>query len=529
MSEKRSFETIAKDVSMAQAGDAGAMERILADVQDMVYYNCLRMLRDEQRAQDAAQEVLIAVYTKLGKLSDPTAYVGWVKRITANLCKNRLSKANREFLLAENEEGEDPFAAFEDTDEQRVPDKALDNDETRRMINDIVDELPDEQRMCVMLYYYDEMKTREIAQALNVSEGTIKSRLNYARKTIRERVKVFEKQGVKLYGLSPIPFLTYFLSEAAAGVSAPLAAGEIAAAATATVSVTAATAATAAAGTVAPTATASAATGLGAFLTTMTGKAVAAAVALALIGGAGAGVVKIIQNNETEETVAVMETHTRAPARRSSAAPTEQATDEPQAAAPDATEDPTPEPTATATPAPTPTATPRPTPTAAPTPTATPAPVWSDWSTEQPPADALEVETKEQWRNKTVQTWEVYRNSDSDARAAVLEEKARLGADYYKITSGPSTWLDSYEHYGSYDERPGIGGTVGTDQLGRYYEYECYYDEETGRWEVYKAIYIWHISAVFYTYIDADWVDSGYRNPDSSLVDTRTLYRYRIQ
>ena len=128
MSEKRSFETIAKDVSMAQAGDAGAMERILADVQDMVYYNCLRMLRDEQGAQDAAQEVLIAVYTKLGKLSDPTAYVGWVKRITANLCKNRLSKANREFLLAENEEGEDPFAVFEDTDEQRVPDKALDND-----------------------------------------------------------------------------------------------------------------------------------------------------------------------------------------------------------------------------------------------------------------------------------------------------------------------------------------------------------------------------------------------------------------
>ena len=76
---------------------------------------------------------------------------------------------------------------------------------------------------------------------------------------------------------------------------------------------------------------------------------------------------------------------------------------------------------------------------------------------------------------------------------------------------------------------PSSSGTVGTDQLGRYYEYECYYDEETGYWEVYKAIYIWHISAVFYTCIDADWVDSGYRNPDSCLVDTRTLYRYRIQ
>lgn len=69
----------------------------------MVYYNCLKMLRDEQAAQDATQDILITVYQKVGTLSEPQSYIGWVKRITANHCKNRLSKANKEFLLPENE------------------------------------------------------------------------------------------------------------------------------------------------------------------------------------------------------------------------------------------------------------------------------------------------------------------------------------------------------------------------------------------------------------------------------------------
>ena len=151
--------TLAADVKLAQNNDPDAMDRILAAVQDMVYYNCLRMLRDDSSAQDVAQDVLITIYSRIGTLSDPLSCLGWVKRIIANRCKDRLSKVNREFLLSETEDGEDPFAFFEDLDEQRVPDKAVDKAETRRMINELIDHLPDEQRVCVMLYYYDEMKT----------------------------------------------------------------------------------------------------------------------------------------------------------------------------------------------------------------------------------------------------------------------------------------------------------------------------------------------------------------------------------
>ena len=293
MKQQRSFDSVAKDVRLAQRGDAPAMERILADVQDMVYYNCLRMLRKEQSAQDAAQDVLITVYRKIGTLSDPTAYFGWVKRITANHCKNLLCKVNREFLLSETEDGEDPFASFTDTDEQRIPDKALDNAESRRMVNEIVDALPDEQRMCVMLYYYDEMKTHEIADALSVSEGTVKSRLNYARKRIRTSVDALAQQGVKLYGGMPLPFLGHILRESVS--AAPALAGKIAAAAAATAAAGASAAAATGASAAAATGTAA---GLGAFFASVMGKVVIAAVAVAVLGGASVGVAGIVQNRQ---------------------------------------------------------------------------------------------------------------------------------------------------------------------------------------------------------------------------------------
>lgn len=301
---------LAIDVRAAQNGDPEAMNRLLVAVQDMVYYSCLRMLRNETDAQDASQEILITVYRRIDALADPLSYLGWVKRITANRCRDRLGASNKAFLLHETEDGADALAAFEEPDEQRVPDKALDNAETRRMINELIDRLPDEQRICVILYYYNEMKTREIAEALNVSEGTVKSRLNYARKSIKAGVEEYEKQGIKLYGLSPLLFLGYFLrasadathtpftvamsqapkaaasaaNSAASATNAPAPRANASTSRTSAFAAKAAGKAAQAAGT-----SAKAGTGFGAFLSTVAGKVTAAILAVALLGGAAVG------------------------------------------------------------------------------------------------------------------------------------------------------------------------------------------------------------------------------------------------
>ena len=207
MEQEKLKELIQKSIQ----GDGAAQETLVLAVQNKVYYHCKKMLKKEEDAQDATQDVLVAMLTSLDKLKEPAAFWGWVNGITANRCRHLLSAPHKEWQIPENEEGDSLLDSVENLDETLVPEKALDNEETRRMILGLVDDLPPEQRMCVLFYYYDEMSVRDIAQAMDTSEGTVKSRLNYARKSIKAGVEDYGRKGVKLYSVSPILLLLYFL------------------------------------------------------------------------------------------------------------------------------------------------------------------------------------------------------------------------------------------------------------------------------------------------------------------------------
>ena len=191
---------------------------------------------------------------------------------------NALTRTHVDLQFAEDEDGHSVLDELEETDEQSIPDKAIDNAETARMIDEIVSNLPEAQRLSTLMYYYDEMSIKEIAQIMGVSENTVKSRLNLARKAIKEKVQDYEKQGVKLYSVSILPFLWYFLRNAAKTEA------NAAAATACTSSVMAAGAAT-----VTGTATAAAVTGSAATSAVATGlaaKIVAGCLAVAIaVGG----------------------------------------------------------------------------------------------------------------------------------------------------------------------------------------------------------------------------------------------------
>lgn len=206
-------------ICRSRKGDPEAQEALVEAAQNRVYYHCKKMLKQDADAQDAAQDVLIAMITGLDKLKEPAAFWGWVNGITANRCRHLLSAPHKEWQIPEDEEGNSMLESVENLDETLVPEKALDNEETRRMILGLVDDLPPEQRMCVLFYYYDEMSVKDIAAAMDTSEGTVKSRLNYARKAIKAGVEDYERKGIKLYSASPLVLLAFFLrQEAAAGL-----------------------------------------------------------------------------------------------------------------------------------------------------------------------------------------------------------------------------------------------------------------------------------------------------------------------
>lgn len=134
-------------IQRSREGDPEAQEGLIRGTQQKIYYHCIKMLKNEQDAQDATQDVLISMITSLDKLREPAAFWGWVNGITANRCKHLLSAPHKEWQIPEDDEGISMLDSLEDLDEQYIPDKALDNEETRRMILGLVDDLPPEQRM----------------------------------------------------------------------------------------------------------------------------------------------------------------------------------------------------------------------------------------------------------------------------------------------------------------------------------------------------------------------------------------------
>ena len=175
-------------IRRSREGDPDAREELVRAAQNRVYYHCKKMLKHEEDARDAAQDVLLTMLTSLDKLKEPAAFWGWVNGITANRCKHLLTTPHKEWQIPEDEEGNSMLESVESLDETLVPDKALDNEETRRMILGLVDDLPPEQRMTVRFYYYDEMTVKQIAETMDTNEDTVKSRLNDARRSIAESI-----------------------------------------------------------------------------------------------------------------------------------------------------------------------------------------------------------------------------------------------------------------------------------------------------------------------------------------------------
>jgi len=95
---------------------------------------------------------------------------------------------------------------IEDEREENIPEKLIEHKETIRLIGEIVDSLPDDQRAVIGMYYYEKKSVNDIASAMGVSQSAIKSRLKYGRDKIKAKVAELKSKGTNLYGLAPFTF-----------------------------------------------------------------------------------------------------------------------------------------------------------------------------------------------------------------------------------------------------------------------------------------------------------------------------------
>lgn len=203
-------ESVIDLVNRAIKKDTVAQSKLYMLTKDKAYYLALRLLRNTQDAEDVLQEAYITAFSKLEMLDNANKFQGWLDTIVINRAKD-LIKKKKPIVFADMKSADDE-EYIPDIIEERIeyqPQENLDYEETKYLVQNIIDELSDEQRIAVMLYYYKEMSVSEIATYSECSTGTIKSRLNYARKNIKLKVEELERSGTKLYCMPLLPFLSW--------------------------------------------------------------------------------------------------------------------------------------------------------------------------------------------------------------------------------------------------------------------------------------------------------------------------------
>ena len=277
-------------VELSKKGDQQAIAQLYEQTSRRAYYLAKQLVKDEDQAQDIVQDAYVKVFTNLPLLEQVENFQGWLNTIVVNRSKDYLKK-KKPMLFSQmvSEEDEGSELDFEDEGGYFSPDQKVDYAETKRLIQGMIDRLPQEQRMAIVLFYLEEMPVKQIARVMECSEGTVKSRLNYGRKAIKAQVLELEKKGTKLYCVPFIPFLYWLFRQQVLSTVVPGAVGKAAVAA----GVAAAGKAGAASGGAAGAASRSAAAGAAVAGKTISAKA-AAVIAAACIGaggvGAGAGV-----------------------------------------------------------------------------------------------------------------------------------------------------------------------------------------------------------------------------------------------
>ena len=170
-------------IRRAQGGDRDAFAQLLERFEKPVYHQALRMVGHVEDAADLTQEVFLKVWQGLPSFQGDSSFSTWLYRLTSNACIDflRREKRRRGTLSLDDEERE---LAAQLPDPAPTPQRALEQRELRQALEEGLAALSDEHRQVLVLRELNGLSYDEIAQALDLSPGTVKSRIARARMSL---------------------------------------------------------------------------------------------------------------------------------------------------------------------------------------------------------------------------------------------------------------------------------------------------------------------------------------------------------
>ena len=175
-------------VKQCQAGEMGAFQELVARYHQKVYMVSLGLLRNREDAMEVAQEAFFRAYRKINSFKGGSSFYTWIYRIAVNISIDTQRRQKRNPLElresmdgameAQNEVARDPFADVQDR-------------ELREKLTQAINELTPEHKAVIVLRTIEGMSYKDIGDILGCSEGTVMSRLHYARKKLQDKLRVF--------------------------------------------------------------------------------------------------------------------------------------------------------------------------------------------------------------------------------------------------------------------------------------------------------------------------------------------------
>ena len=171
-------------------GDTSAFEKVIERHQALVAGTAARMLGSNSDVEDIAQQVFIRVWKSARRYVPRAKFTTWLLKITRNLVFNELRRAKRRAQVPlQSDPGAEEIQLKDETNP--APDASLLEDELQRAIEEAIMQLPESQRMALVLRRYEQLSYEEIAEVLDLSVPAVKSVLFRARTELRSRLSKY--------------------------------------------------------------------------------------------------------------------------------------------------------------------------------------------------------------------------------------------------------------------------------------------------------------------------------------------------
>lgn len=178
-------------IRMVQADDEQAFTLLYERYVKLAYYIAFRFCNNDADSQDVVQETFLQIKRTIKDLKNPELFKYWLNKITISKCKNLFRK--NKYVTYDDEHYEAKNNLLE-TREDVQPAYLLKFNSDKEIMNALIDELPKGQKEVVILHYLEQFSVEETALLLDIPEGTVKSRLSYARTMLKTKIEKYEEE-----------------------------------------------------------------------------------------------------------------------------------------------------------------------------------------------------------------------------------------------------------------------------------------------------------------------------------------------